>query len=86
VADVHAIWFVVLAIVLVGAAMLAAGLLELRRRLPALVAALTALRQRRGQLVRLAERSGSLDLELAAVRSRLAEVRDELPVSARHRS
>ncbi|BCJ30245.1 hypothetical protein AB0I55_00190 [Actinocatenispora sera] len=82
----HAIWFVVLAIVLVGAAMLVAGLLELRRRLPALRAALSAVRQRRGQLVLLAERSGTLNLELAAARSRLAEVRDELPVAGRHRS
>jgi hypothetical protein len=83
---VHAIWFVVLAIVLVGAAMLVAGLLELRRRLPALRAALTVLRQRQGQLVRLAERSGTLDREFAAARSRLMEVRDELPLAGRHRS
>jgi len=81
-----AIWFVVLAVLLVGTAMLVAGLLELRRRLPALRAAYTSVRQRRGQAVRLAERTGALNLELAAVRSRLAEVSDELPVGGRHRS
>ncbi|WP_203962100.1 hypothetical protein [Actinocatenispora thailandica] len=82
----HAIWFVVLAILLVGVVLLAVGLVELRRRLPALRAAGTALRQRRGQLMLVAERTGTLDLELAAARSRLAEVRDELPLAGRHRS
>ena len=86
VVGVHPIWFVVLAIVLVGAAMLVAGLIELRRRLPALTAALDALRRRRGDLTLVTERAGTLNLEVTAARARLAAVRDESPLAGRHRS